>query len=133
MNPMEPRSKKACERPKNLRLISIRLPIPALVSILHRATGMLLFLAMPVLIGLFGMSLGSRASFDQLTGLLGHPLAKLMLLGLLWGFLHHFFAGIRHLMLDVHIGLDLRSARRSARWVLAAGFLSTLLIGVMCW
>lgn len=133
MNPMEPRPKRACQRPKNLRLISIRLPVPALVSILHRASGMALFLAMPVLIWLFGLSLGARESFDRLLLILDHPLPKLLMLGLLWAFLHHFFAGIRHLTLDLHFGLDLHTARFTAKLVLAAGFLCTLLIGVVSW
>jgi succinate dehydrogenase / fumarate reductase cytochrome b subunit len=119
-------------RPKNLKLASIRLPIPALVSILHRATGALIFLLLPLMLWTFQRSLASPESYQEVLAMAQHPLVKLMLLGVLWAFLHHFLAGIRHLTLDMRIGLDIRQARRTGKLVLIAGLLLTVGIG-LCW
>jgi succinate dehydrogenase / fumarate reductase cytochrome b subunit len=119
-------------RPKNLKLASIRLPIPALVSILHRATGALIFLLLPTFLWTFQRSLSSPEGYQEVMATAQHPLAKLVLLGVLWAFLHHFLAGIRHLTLDMRIGLEIRQARRSGKLVLVTGLLLTLWIGV-CW
>lgn len=120
-------------RPKFLALNEIRLPLPGFVSILHRVSGAGLFLCLPILLGLFGMSLGSPESFQGYKAAVGHPLLKLLLLGLLWAYLHHFCAGIRFLLLDMHKGLELASARFSAKVVLAVSLTLTVLIGVKLW
>lgn len=120
-------------RPKNLKLASIRLPIPALVSILHRATGALIFLLLPAFLWTFQRSLSSPEGYQEVMAMAQHPLAKLVLLGVLWAFMHHFLAGIRHLTLDMRIGLEIRQARRSGKLVLFAGLLLTLWIGVSWW
>lgn len=121
------------QRPKFLALNEIRLPLPGFVSILHRVSGAGLFLCLPILLGLFGMSLGSPESFASYKEVVGNPFVKLILLGLLWAYLHHFCAGIRFLLLDVHKGLDLASARSSARLVLVVSLALTVLIGVKLW
>jgi succinate dehydrogenase / fumarate reductase cytochrome b subunit len=121
------------QRPKFLALNEIRLPLPGFVSILHRVSGAGLFLCLPILLSLFGMSLGSPVSFESYKAAVGHPLVKLLLLGLLWAYLHHFCAGIRFLLLDMHKGLDLVSARNSARMVLVVSLALTVLIGVKLW
>mgnify|MGYP003394634438 CR=1 FL=1 len=115
-------------RPKNLNLLSIRLPINALVSILHRVSGFLLFLVLPLMLWCLQQSLQSATGFEQVRALLTHPLAKLMLLSLAWAFFHHFLAGLRHLAMDVHWGTKLTSARLSSKLVLACGLLLTLLL-----
>lgn len=120
-------------RPKFLALNEIRLPLPGFVSILHRVSGAGLFLCLPILLGLFSMSLGSPESFQGYKAAVGHPLLKLLLLGLLWAYLHHFCAGIRFLLLDMHKGLELASARFSAKIVLAVSLTLTVLIGVKLW
>lgn len=120
-------------RPKNLKLISIRLPVPALVSILHRATGALLFLLLPLLLWGLQLSLQSAEDYRQLAKFAQTPVVKLLLLFVLWAFLHHFLAGIRHLTLDMRIGLEIRQARRTSKLVLVGGVLLTLLIGVWWW
>lgn len=125
-------------RPKHLNLMQIRLPLPGFVSILHRVSGIGLFLCLPVLIALFGASLGTP---EQLEGyraamaftVLGLPVLKLLLLGLLWAYLHHFCAGIRFLLLDMHIGIDLVPARISAVAVLSLSLSLTLVLGVLTW
>jgi succinate dehydrogenase / fumarate reductase cytochrome b subunit len=121
------------QRPKFLALNEIRLPLPGFVSILHRVSGAGLFLCLPILIGLFGMSLGSPESFAGYKAVVGNPLVKLLLLGLLWAYMHHFCAGIRFLLLDMHKGLELASARSSARLVLVVSLTLTVLIGVKLW
>lgn len=122
------------ERPKHLNLMVIRLPVPGFVSILHRLSGMLLFLLLPVILWLFQSSLESQQSFDAYRQLLANPLMKLVLLGLLWSYLHHFCAGIRYLFLDLDKGLDLQPARASAWAVLAISIPLTLILGwVLLW
>lgn len=96
-----------------------RLPLAGKVSILHRVSGALLFLALPLLIlPLFAMSISSQAGFDALSVVAGFTIVKLVLLVLIWGYLHHFCAGIRYLVLDLHYGLDKESAKKSAGVVL---------------
>jgi succinate dehydrogenase / fumarate reductase cytochrome b subunit len=123
----------ARRRPKYLNLLRIRLPLPALVSFLHRVTGALLFLAIPFLLVLWQQSLVSAAGFDAARLRFDHPLAKLVLLALLWSYLHHFFAGIRFLFLDLHIGGELPQARITAALALAGSVLVTLLFGIWLW
>ncbi len=117
------------KRPKHLALHKIKLPLPGFVSILHRVSGVLLFLSIPLLLWLLQSSLLSIETYTQLTEFTGHPLSKLVLLGLLWAFLHHFCAGIRYLALDLHWVSTLAQARASSWWVLGVSLLLTLLIG----
>ena len=124
---------KMAGRPKYLNLFQIRLPLPALTSFLHRVSGALLFFAIPLLLILLQQSLISAAGFDAVRTRLGHPLAKLFLLALLWAYSHHFFAGLRLLFLDVHIGVDLPQARITAALALLAGAILTLLVGLWLW
>ncbi|APR05157.1 succinate dehydrogenase, cytochrome b556 subunit [Thauera chlorobenzoica] len=120
-------------RPKHLALNQIRLPLPGIVSILHRISGAGLFLLLPFLLFLLDRSLGSAESFETFSAVVGNPLAKLLLLGLLWAYLHHFCAGIRFLLLDLHIGGDLQPARNSSRIVLIVSIALTVVIGVKLW
>lgn len=116
------------KRPKNLDLTTIRLPLPGKVSILHRVSGAGLFLCLPVLLWLFGASLGSPESFAQLKGVAGLWPVKVILAGLLWAFVHHFCAGIRFLLLDVHVGVEKEAARQSAAVVFAVSIPLTLVL-----
>ena len=120
-------------RPKHLAVHQIRLPLPGIVSILHRVSGIGLFLFLPLLLCLFQLSVTSPETFATFSGIVGHPLVKIILLGLLWAYMHHFCAGIRFLLLDMHKGLDLPSARASARYVLIVSLALTVLIGVKLW
>ena len=120
-------------RPKHLNLMQIRLPLPAFISIMHRVSGAVLFLLIPLLLWLFQTSLESAASFAEFRSVVAHPLMKLVLLGLLWGYLHHLMAGLRHLFLDLHIGVELETARLTSIIVLAAGIVLTLGVGVALW
>ncbi|MHB9118355.1 MAG: succinate dehydrogenase, cytochrome b556 subunit [Burkholderiales bacterium] len=121
------------KRPVYLNLLQIRLPLPGVVSILHRLSGVLLFLALPPLLMLFQASLGSAEQFAAIRASLGQPVLKLLLLGLLCAYLIHFFAGLRHLALDLHCGTRLASARRSGLLALALALVLTLALGAALW
>ena len=121
------------QRPKHLALNQIRLPLPGIVSILHRVSGAGLFLLLPFLLYLLDRSLGSAETFETFSAVVDHPLVKLLLMGLLWAYLHHFCAGIRFLLLDMHKGLELETARMSSKIVLGVSIALTLIIGVTLW
>lgn len=121
------------KRPKHLALHQIKLPLPGLVSILHRISGLLLFAALPVLLLMLQYSLNSIETFTQLQQALSHPSAKLAMLGLLWAFLHHFFAGLRYLAIDMHLIDNLKQARDSSKAVLVTSLLLTVLLGAKLW
>ena len=121
-------------RPVYLDLPRIRLPVPGIVSILHRVSGALLFLVgIPLLLAGVAMSLASPETFAQLRGNFAHPLAKLVLLGLAWSYIHHFCAGLRFLLLDVHTGIELAAARRSSVVVLVVSLVLTAVVGARLW
>ena len=121
------------ERPKHLDLSKIKLPLPALVSILHRVSGVLLFLALPLLLLMLQYSLRSIETYTQLIGLLHHPLSKLALLCLLWASLHHLCAGIRYLTIDLDWGVRFAQARTSSKWVMFVSLALTVLTGARLW
>ena len=120
-------------RPKYLNLLRIRLPVPAFISIMHRASGAVLFLFLPLLLTLFEASLESHKTFLRFKGVFSHWAIKLILIGLVWAYLHHLCAGIRHLALDLHYGTELATARASSWAVLVIGILLTLVVGAMIW
>jgi succinate dehydrogenase / fumarate reductase cytochrome b subunit len=121
------------QRPKHLDLPKIRLPLPGVVSILHRISGAALFLALPVIIWLLQGTLSSAEGFDCYKAIVGNPLAKLVLLGLLWAFMHHATAGVRFLMLDIHKGTELHTARATAKAVLVVSLGLTAVVGAILW
>lgn len=118
------------KRPKNLDLPSIRLPLPGILSILHRISGAVLFLMLPVLLWLFQQSLASPDSYAAAKAVTDNFLVKIILLGLIWLYMHHFCAGIRYLLLDLHKGVDLASARMSSYVVFAVSVALTAIVGV---
>lgn len=120
-------------RPKHLDLTRIRQPVPAIVSILHRISGAALFLFAGALLYLFQLSLQSPESHDRLLAVADHWLVKLFLTGMLWALLHHFFAGIRFLLLDLHLFGELRQARATSWVVLAVSLLLTVVLGACIW
>ena len=120
-------------RPKYLNLFEIRLPLAGFVSIMHRVSGAGLFLMLPLLIYLLQLSLGTPQDFETFKTVLGNPLAKLILTGLLWAYLHHFCMGIRIVLLDLHVGVDLAPARASALAVQVVSLLLTVILGAKLW
>jgi len=121
-------------RPVYLNLGRIRLPLPGIVSILHRISGAGLFLlGVPLLLYAIQASLASPESFESLRVMFAAPFAKIVLIGLVWAYLHHFCAGLRYLLLDVHQFIELKPARQSSAVVLIASLALTLLIGIRLW
>lgn len=106
-----------------------RMPFAAIVSILHRISGALLFLVgIPVLLYLFQNSLRSEISFDRYLAAVSSIPMKLVLMVLLWGLIHHLVAGIRFLLLDLHIGVDKAQSALGAKAVLVVTVVLTLLV-----
>lgn len=120
-------------RPKHLALHLIKLPLSGFVSILHRISGLSLFLALPVLLWMLQSSLRSIETYTALQTILTYPLCKLGLLGLVWAFLHHFCAGLRYLAIDLHWLHGLAQARNSSKVVMSVSLLMTVLLGVKLW
>jgi succinate dehydrogenase / fumarate reductase, cytochrome b subunit len=118
------------KRPIFLNLLTIRLPIGAVVSIAHRITGVLLVLLLPLAVYLLQLSLESPAAFDRTLSLVDSAPGRLTVLLLVWVFAQHFFAGIRHLLLDIDIGVELKIARRSAWLTLAGSAIIVVLVGI---
>lgn len=110
--------------------VHYRLPLAGIVSILHRASGMLIFLLLPFILYLLDKSLTSEISFEYFKGFTSHWFVKLILLALVWSYLHHFCAGIRHLLMDLHMGLDKDSARKSSVAVFAVSLPLTALVAL---
>ncbi len=122
------------QRPKYYDLNLAHLPAPGLASIFHRISGALLFLpVIPALLYLMQATLGSEAGWLQWKGVLAMPAVKVILLGFAWLYAHHFFAGIRYLLLDLHWGIAKDAARASAKLVFLLGALATLLVAWRVW
>ena len=124
-------NKKTLSRPVYLDLTKIRQPITAIASIAHRISGVLLFLSIPFMIWALDRSLQSPEKYQQIVALFHQPLVKLLVLLMAWAGTHHFFAGIRFLLIDIDWGVDLATARRTA-WIVnfcgVAGVLIALMI-----
>lgn len=121
-------------RPRWFNLSLLNLPLPGVVSILHRISGAVLFVfGLPLLLWAVQTSLADDAGFALLADFFANPVVKLALVGFLWAFLHHVFAGVRHLLLDVHRGTDLAAARRASVAVLVLSIALTLILGVRLW
>lgn len=119
------------KRPVFLDLTRIRMPIAALMSIMHRASGVLLFLAIPFVIYFFDLSLRSAQDYATVISTLDSQPGKLSVLLVVWALLHHLFAGIRYLLLDVRIGLTRDGARIGAWVVFGAEALAFVIIAGM--
>jgi len=118
-------------------LPSYRLPLAGIVSILHRISGFIMFLLMPFIIWMFDTSISSEISFEKFKaafniGMLGLPgfIWKLVALALIWAYLHHFIAGLRHLWMDTsHAAVSKEFGKSSALFVLAVSVGLTLILG----
>jgi succinate dehydrogenase / fumarate reductase cytochrome b subunit len=121
-------------RPKYYDLSLANLPPPGLVSIFHRISGALLFFpALPVAIYILHVTLGSAEGYARWAAFFDRTAVKIIVILAAWGYAHHFFAGIRYLLLDLHIGIDKPAAGRSAIAVFVLGFLSTAAIAWCIW
>lgn len=112
------------------QIIRYRLPWAGKVSILHRISGVLLFLALPFLLYLFEQSVTSEYSFETFREHFANPVIKIILLALIWAYLHHFCAGIRFLLLDMHTGVAKYTACKTAVGVIALSMALTALVAL---
>jgi len=120
-------------RPVWLNLSPLNLPVPGLVSIFHRISGLALFLGLVAFLYLLDLSLASESGYAQAGELLRHPIAKLLVIASIWALLHHMCAGIRHLFLDIDVGVSLHVARRSAFAVFVVSLALAASIAVRIW
>jgi succinate dehydrogenase / fumarate reductase cytochrome b subunit len=121
------------QRPVWYNLSPVNLPVPGLVSIFHRVSGLALFVGVAWLLYLLDASLRSQESFDAFKVIASHPFAKLCLLVLAWAYLHHFCAGVRFLVQDTHRAETLHVARKTAGSVFIVSLLLTLVVAVKIW
>ena len=121
------------QRPKNLNLFTIHFPIPAIVSILHRISGFALFILIPIVIWIWGLSVSSPDTFSTVQQWLSSPLLKFLLWLFLVPFCYHLVAGIRHLLMDINIGDELKSGRLAAWITMVVAAVLVILVGVWLW
>ena len=124
------KSKKQFRNIHVSQLALYRLPLAGVISILHRISGALMFLLLPAVLYLLDQSLLSEGTFEYFKGITSNWFVKLVLLALAWSYLQHFCAGIRHLVMDTHIGLDKVSARQSSVAVFAISLPLTALVAL---
>jgi succinate dehydrogenase / fumarate reductase cytochrome b subunit len=122
-------SEKNHKRPKNLDLLHIRLPAGGVVSILHRVSGVLLVLVLPFAFLLLQQSLQDPEGFAQVVAQLSSLPARALVFFITILLVHHFLAGVRHLLLDLEIGISRNSSRWSAWLVLAGAACAALVVG----
>lgn len=118
------------------QIVAYRLPPAGIVSILHRISGALMFLLLPFIVWLFDVSLTSEISYESFTsafvagiGFVPAWFVKLVVLALIWAYLHHFIAGVRHLWMDATHSVTKQQGHSSAIFTLASSVLLTLLLG----
>jgi succinate dehydrogenase / fumarate reductase cytochrome b subunit len=120
-------------RPVNLDFKTLRLPLPAITSILHRISGVIVFGGVFVLLWLLSSSLHSEAGFMDVQNWLATPLVKLVVWGILAGLLYHLIAGVKHLVMDLGIGETLEGANMGAKLVVVISVVAIVLAGVWLW
>ncbi|MCK4674888.1 MAG: succinate dehydrogenase, cytochrome b556 subunit [Gammaproteobacteria bacterium] len=116
------------KRPIYLNLFKIRLPLAGIVSFAHRISGVILFLALPFAVYLLDLSIESEQSFAKVQQILNQPVMILVKVLLLWSIAHHFFAGIRFLLIDAEIGIEKAQARIGSWLVFVAEALTLFFI-----
>ena len=121
------------QRPVNLDLRTIKLPITAYTSILRRISGVILFVGLAVLLYALDKSLASEEGFEQVKACMTSPLAKLVIWGLLSALLYHLVAGVRHLIMDMGIGETLEGGKLGSKIVLVVSTIVIVLLGVWIW
>lgn len=120
-------------RPKNLDFSTLRLPLPAITSILHRISGVFIFGGLALLLWLFSESLSSEQGFNNVAMWMDNLIVKLLLWAVISGLLYHLIAGIKHLLMDLGIGETLEGGQTGAKLVVALSAISIILTGVWLW
>lgn len=119
------------KRPVYLNLLKIRQPIGAVVSIIHRVTGVLLVLLLAPALYAFDLSLRSPADYQRVAEALSSGGGLLVSLAIMWMFIQHLYSGVRLLLLDLNIGVRIDRARRSAWITLLASGITVIVIGMV--
>lgn len=122
-------------RPKflDLKILGPKMSITAKISILHRASGIILFLAIPFLLYVLQQSLSSQSFYTALYGVMENPLVKVLYLVIIWAFMYHLVSGVRFLFLDIHKGVDIQKAKMTAKLVVVISLILTIVLGVLVW
>lgn len=121
------------KRPVNLNLFTISFPIPAIASILHRISGVILFLAIPFILWALSLSLASQQDFDDVRQLFTSAWMKFIIWGVLSALVFHLIAGIRHLLMDMGIGEELKSGKLGAQITIGISIVFIILVGIWLW
>lgn len=121
------------KRPVNLDLTTIKFPPMAIASILHRISGLVLFLLMPLMLYFLDLSLRNANTFAKLQGFMRHPSVKFVLWGFLAALIYHLLAGIRHVLMDMGCGESLTAGARTAKVVIVVSVLLTIVLGIWIW
>ncbi len=121
------------KRPVNLDITTIKLPLPAYTSILHRISGVILFIALGFLLYGLEQSLASERSFEELKRLLALPLAKFITWAILAALIYHFVAGVKHLLMDIDVGDGKESGTIGAILTLVLSVALITLAGFWLW
>ena len=121
------------QRPVNLDLRTIKLPITGVTSFLHRVSGIILFLGLAIMLYALSKSLGSEEGFGEVKAYLTSPLAKFVVWGLLSSLLYHLVAGIRHLIMDAGVGETLEGGKLGSKIIIAVSVVLIVLAGVWIW
>jgi succinate dehydrogenase / fumarate reductase cytochrome b subunit len=116
------------QRPVFLNLLKIKLPVAGFMSIIHRATGMFMFLALPILIYWLDQSLSGPAGYAAVHEAVHGFFGVIFVFLIMWSLAHHLLAGIRYLLIDVDLGVEKEIAGKTALWVLVAGPILGLLL-----
>jgi succinate dehydrogenase / fumarate reductase, cytochrome b subunit len=111
-------------------LPNYRLPAAGVVSILHRISGFVMAALLPFIVWALDKSLTSELSYEAFTGVFSAWYVKLVLLGLAWAFMHHLCAGVRHLLMDLHIGMTKEASKTSALAVFAVSLVLTAMVAL---
>ncbi|AEX21265.1 MULTISPECIES: succinate dehydrogenase cytochrome b556 subunit [Vibrio] len=125
--------KERKSRPVNLDLQTIRFPITAIASILHRVSGVITFVAVGILLWLLSISLSSPMGFMEAADIVDSFFVKFILWGILTALAYHIAGGIRHLMMDLGYFEELDSGTMSAKAAFGATAVLSLLAGIMVW
>ncbi len=121
------------KRPVNLDLGTLKFPVMAIASILHRISGMVLFLLLPLMLYFLQLSLDSPQSFADLQILFASPLIKILLWVFCSALIYHLLAGIRHLLMDLGLGEHLPAGRNSAALMIGCSVILIIFMGLWIW
>jgi succinate dehydrogenase / fumarate reductase, cytochrome b subunit len=128
--------KAKLEGPRNVGVFDLmryRFPLTAIASILHRITGLLLFIFIPFLLCLLDQSLASEASYRKISTIFNEPLARLLLWVGMNSLVYHVLAGLKHLLMDFGLFESLKTGLWASRVVVALSILYALMLGVVLW